>query len=146
MKSLPQIISKRLLKSLFFGLGLLGLAQTQSYAVPTVYIIGDSTVSSYSSGSIRGWGQYMSYFISSSKATISDKAVPGTSSKSFYDSFWTPIKNSLKSGDYVMIQFGINDAATDTARHTVAATTFKTYLTSFCNEAKRRSRRLTSSR
>ncbi len=136
LKSLSAFVSQRFTKALFIGLGLLGLAQTQSYAVPTVYIIGDSTVASYSSGSIRGWGQYMYYFISSSKATISDKAVAGTSSKSFYNTYWSAIKSSLKSGDYVMIQFGINDAATDTARHTDPSTTFKTYLTNFCNETK----------
>jgi uncharacterized repeat protein (TIGR02543 family) len=108
------------------------------HAIPTVYTIGDSTVQIYTSGYYprTGWGQVLPYFFDSSKVAISDKAVGGTSSKSFYDSYWAGVKSLLKSGDYVFIQFGINDAATDTARHTDPFTTFEDYLTKFVNETK----------
>lgn len=105
-------------------------------ALPVIYLIGDSTVANWSSGYFpkEGWGQVLPYYFDSTKVTVSNKAVSGTSSKSFYDNDWAAVKALLKAGDYVFIQFGINDSASDTARHTDPETTFKTYLTSFCNE------------
>ncbi len=102
-----------------------------------IYLIGDSTVSTYTAGYYprRGWGQELPFFFDSSVQIIDDAAA-GTSSKSFYNFQWAPIRNVLKPGDYVFIQFGINDGAKDTARHTVDTGSFKTYLTKFVNETK----------
>lgn len=107
-------------------------------AVPTLYTIGDSTVQAWSSGYFpkEGWGQVLPFYFDSAKLAVVDKGVGGTSSKSYYDTQWAAVKALLKAGDYVTIQFGINDSASDTARHTDAATTFKDYLTKFCNETK----------
>lgn len=122
--------------SLVFVASLLGGGLAR--AVPTVYTIGDSTVQSYTAGYYprAGWGQVLPFFFDTTKVAIVNKAVGGTSSKSFYDSFWAPVRDGLKPGDYVTIQFGINDSAADTARHTVPFTTFKDYLTLFVNETK----------
>lgn len=124
--------------ALFACLGALGLFQPAAQAIPTVYTIGDSTVASYTSGyfPLTGWGQTLPYFFDTSKVAFSNKAVAGTSSKSFYNSYWSGVKSLLKAGDFVFIQFGINDSATDTARHTDPYTTFEDYLTKFCNETK----------
>lgn len=113
-------------------------AAATAVAIPTVYTCGDSTVQTWSSGYYpkAGWGQILPKFIDSTKATVVNKAVGGTSSKSFYDLYWSGVKGLLTSGDYVFIQFGINDSASDTARHTDAATTFKDYLRLYVNEAK----------
>jgi len=115
-----------------------GFAPSRLSAVPTLYTVGDSTVQVYTAGYYprTGWGSILHFFFDPSKVTVVDKAVGGTSSKSFYDSFWAPVRDSLKPGDYVTIGFGINDAAADAARHTVPFTTFKDYLTLFVNETK----------
>jgi len=105
----------------------------------TAYLIGDSTVSIYSSSYFprMGWGQV---FQNSFKITlvVSDKALSGRSSKSFYDEgAWTPVKNALKSGDYVFIQFGHNDEkTTDPLRYTDPYTTYQQYLTIYINDAR----------
>lgn len=105
----------------------------------TAYLIGDSTVCNYSStySPRTGWGQvFSSYF--NTTLTISNKALSGRSSKSFYDEgAWTPIKNVLKSGDYVFIQFGHNDEkVADATRYTSPYTTYQQYLTIYINDAR----------
>jgi len=117
------------------ALGLLLQARTAS-AVTTIHTIGDSTVSIWPSKYYpkTGWGQDLHFFFDPSKVITNDHAVSGTSSKSFYDNYWAAVKATIKAGDFVTIQFGINDAKTDTARHTDPFTTFEDYLTKFCNE------------
>lgn len=104
----------------------------------TAYLIGDSTVSLYSSTYYprMGWGQvFPSYF--QSTIVISDKARSGRSSKSFYDEgAWTPIATALKAGDYVFIQFGHNDEKSDPALHTDPYTTYQQYLSIYINDAR----------
>ncbi|MBR2955493.1 MAG: RICIN domain-containing protein [Ruminococcus sp.] len=79
---------------------------------PTIFIAGDSTVQSYKASYApqQGWGYYLqSYF--NNNVTVSNQALAGRSTKKFYDEGrWDTIVNSLKEGDYVMIQFAINDA------------------------------------
>ena len=83
----------------------------------TLYIAGDSTVQSYreSYAPQQGWGYYMqSYF--NSDITVANHSIAGRSSKKFYDEGrWQTIADSLKSGDFVMIQFAINDAGASNA-------------------------------
>jgi lysophospholipase L1-like esterase len=105
---------------------------------PTVYIIGDSTASIYDSDLYprMGWAQPLQDFFAPACATISDKALSGRSSKSFWDEgAWTPIKNALRAGDYVLIQFGHNDEKTDdAARGTDPFTSFKDYLSKYLDD------------
>lgn len=79
----------------------------------TLYIAGDSTVQSYreSYAPQQGWGYYLqSYF--NDDITVENHAMAKRSTKKFYDEGrWQTIADSLKSGDYVMIQFAINDSA-----------------------------------
>ncbi|MBP5379571.1 MAG: RICIN domain-containing protein [Ruminococcus sp.] len=83
----------------------------------TLYIAGDSTVQSYreSYAPQQGWGYYMqSYF--NSDITVANHSIAGRSSKKFYDEGrWQTIADSLKTGDFVMIQFAINDAGASNA-------------------------------
>ena len=112
---------------------------TAAGTIITVHTVGDSTVQIWASGYYpkKGWGQVLQYFFNSASVVIDDKAVGGTSSMSFYDNYWTAVKNSLKAGDFVFIQFGINDAVkTDPLRYTIPMTTFKDYLTKYVNETK----------
>jgi rhamnogalacturonan acetylesterase len=89
---------------------------------PTLYIIGDSTVKNGSgkgSDSLWGWGSVIQPHFDTSRLSIENHAIGGRSSRTFVtDGRWEKILKTLKTGDYVIIQFGHNDAAAldDTAR------------------------------
>jgi uncharacterized repeat protein (TIGR02543 family) len=104
----------------------------------TIHTVGDSTVQIWPTWNYpkTGWGQVFHYFFNSNSVTIDDAAVGGTSAKSFYDSYWTAVKTNIKAGDFVFIQFGINDSNTNLAIHTDPETTFKSYLTDYVNETR----------
>lgn len=79
---------------------------------PTIFIAGDSTVQSYKASYApqQGWGYYLQNYFNNN-VTVSNQALAGRSTKKFYDEGrWDTIVKSLKEGDYVMIQFAINDA------------------------------------
>jgi lysophospholipase L1-like esterase len=106
-----------------------------------IFTIGDSTVQNYAAGFYprAGWGQVLPNFFLNGDVTVSNQAVGGTSSKSFYRSFWPAVRNSLTAGDYVFIQFGINDRNNaDTARYAPTGGVFEGYLTRYVNEARAR--------
>src|SRR5262252_4941332 len=85
-----------------------------------------------------GWAQPLPDYYAAACATIQDKALSGRSSKSFYDEgSWTPVRNALRAGDYVLIQFGHNDEKSDDpVRYTDPATTFPQYLGRYIDETK----------
>lgn len=80
---------------------------------PTVYIIGDSTVKNDTGkgvGGLWGWGDYFAHFVDTTKVKVKNEALGGTSSRTFQTKgLWKPVKDSLKKGDYLLIQFGHND-------------------------------------
>ncbi len=84
---------------------------------PVIYIAGDSTVQSYreSYAPQQGWGYYLGNYFNEN-VTVSNHAIAGRSSKSFYDNGrLTTILDSMKEGDYLLVQFGINDSAASQA-------------------------------
>ena len=95
---------------------------------PTVYLAGDSTVQTYSASQApqQGWGQRIAELFTSDVAFV-NKAIGGRSSKSFIDEGrLTEIVGLLKTGDYLLAQWGINDRyQSDPARYTDPATTFR---------------------
>lgn len=79
---------------------------------PTIYIAGDSTVQSYraSYAPQQGWGYYLGDYFNDN-VTVANHSIAGRSTKKFYDEGrWQTIVDSLKEGDFVMIQFAINDS------------------------------------
>ena len=91
--------------------------QNQQNTARTIYIAGDSTVQTYKASYApqQGWGAYLGNNLSD-KITVSNHAIAGRSSKSFYDNGrLDTILSSIKKGDYLLIQFGINDAASNKA-------------------------------
>lgn len=79
----------------------------------TIYIAGDSTVQSYraSYAPQQGWGYYLTNYMADD-ITVSNHAIAGRSSKSFYDNGrLQTILDSMQSGDYLLVQFAINDSA-----------------------------------
>jgi rhamnogalacturonan acetylesterase len=83
-------------------------AQT-SNSLPTLYLIGDSTVNTPTKGQ-QGWGTSLPGFFDQSKITVVNRARGGRSSRTFYtEELWEQVRDSLKPGDFVLMQFGHND-------------------------------------
>ncbi|ALJ05941.1 rhamnogalacturonan acetylesterase [Pseudalgibacter alginicilyticus] len=78
----------------------------------TIYTIGDSTMSNKANPENNpefGWGQVLQPYFKDG-IVIDNRAVNGRSSKSFIDEGrWESVLETLKKGDYVLIQFGHND-------------------------------------
>lgn len=111
-------------------------SRSSSFAPAKILLIGDSTVSTYASGYYprSGWGQLLGLFFKSN-VTVDNRAIGGTSSKSFYNNNWAAVKKDIKKGDFVFIQFGINDRnSADPARYAPTDGTFQDYLTRFAND------------
>ncbi|TRZ45421.1 rhamnogalacturonan acetylesterase [Robertkochia solimangrovi] len=81
--------------------------------LPTVYTVGDSTVKNGhgdGAGGLWGWGDFIGQFLDTTKVHVENHALGGTSSRTFIQKgLWNPVRDSLKPGDYVLIQFGHND-------------------------------------
>lgn len=89
---------------------------------PTVYVAGDSTASNYKqtgSGNASpqvGWAQVLQDYFAKTDVVISNLAISGRSSLSFRaETAYKTIVNSIKAGDYFIIQFGHNDGKSDDA-------------------------------
>ena len=66
-----------------------------------------------------GWGTVITPFFDTTKIDVRNHAIGGRSSRTFItDGRWDKILETLKKGDYVIMQFGHNDASPldDTAR------------------------------
>jgi lysophospholipase L1-like esterase len=89
---------------------------------PVFYIIGDSTVKNgdgTGKNNQMGWGTVITPFFDTTKIDVRNHAIGGRSSRTFItDGRWDKILETLKKGDYVIMQFGHNDASPldDTAR------------------------------
>ncbi len=110
----------------------------------TIWIAGDSTVANGSTPCPIGWGgQFISHF--DNKVTVSNRAIGGRSVQTWlydvsstlgtdgecvlnsttYQAAWTAMLTGMKAGDYLFIQFGINDTDSTCPRH-VGTALFKT--------------------
>jgi len=82
--------------------------------LPTLFLIGDSTVRAGSKGNggdgLWGWGAPIADFFDRTRINVQNRAWGGTSSRTFQtQGFWEKVLADLKPGDCVMIQFGHND-------------------------------------
>ncbi|KAH8200796.1 hypothetical protein TruAng_005033 [Truncatella angustata] len=86
------------------------LAVSQATAA-TVHICGDSTMAKGGGGSgTQGWGQYLQYSLPSSTFTVQNDAIAGRSARSYTrEGRFQAVADQLKSGDWVVIEFGHND-------------------------------------
>lgn len=97
---------------------------------PTIYTIGDSTVKNGQgdgAGGLWGWGDPLIQYFDTSKVSLENHALGGTSSRTYRDKgLWQPVLDKLKPGDFVLMQFGHNDAGavndTIRARGTIKGT------------------------
>jgi lysophospholipase L1-like esterase len=110
-----------------------------SAGTPTVYLAGDSTVSTYATNAKdqQGWGQRLQEFFDPNDVIVVNKAIGGESSRSYVDNkHLDEILAVIKSGDYLFAQWGINDRYTGDPRYTDPATTFRTYLKQYIDGAR----------
>ncbi|MGM0901913.1 MAG: OmpL47-type beta-barrel domain-containing protein [Bacillota bacterium] len=88
---------------------------------PTIWIVGDSTVSSFTDNYFYpryGWGTQIGNYLDGS-FTIQNLALSGRSSKSYTaDPEYKTLLSGMKSGDYLLIGFGHNDEKTEPERYT----------------------------
>jgi rhamnogalacturonan acetylesterase len=119
-------VNQKKMKNLFilFLLGSLTLSFTFiNNDKPTLYLVGDSTVKNGNgrgnADSLWGWGSVIGQLFDTTKIAIQNHAIGGRSSRTFItEKRWEKVLNDLKTGDFVLIQFGHNDAGAldDTAR------------------------------
>jgi rhamnogalacturonan acetylesterase len=89
---------------------------------PVLYIIGDSTVKNGSGTGqqgLWGWGSFITDYFDTTRIDVQNHAIGGRSSRTFItEGRWDRILERLKPGDFVLLQFGHNDAGPldDTAR------------------------------
>ena len=123
---------KRILLSLtFLAIAICGFSQEKI----TLYIVGDSTAQTYNPDEtlMRGWGQMMQPFFND-EVIVKNKAIGGRSTGSFIrEGRWQNIVDSLKMGDWVLIQFGHNDTSTNPQRH-VEPNEYKDNLMNMCSD------------
>ena len=79
-------------------------------ALPTIFVCADSTAKN-NAGGAQGWGTAIEPYFDSTKATVNNVAHAGTSSRTYYNNpgDWPSVLPKIKSGDYVLLVFGIND-------------------------------------
>lgn len=136
------------------------LAMPTEAAKRKVHTIGDSTMSEYKPAATqkRGWGMYLQAFFNSDSVEVNNRGKSGASTRTFYETenLWPSVKQQMKAGDYLIIQFAHNDEkckgedvyvenaklralGQDTItdmRGTDPNTTYKEYLRKFVNEAR----------
>ena len=85
---------------------------TRTEGKPVVFITGDSTVKNADKDEdgMWGWGAVANTVFDESKIDIVNAAMAGRSCRSYLnEGRWDRVYNSLKPGDFVLIQFGHND-------------------------------------
>lgn len=77
--------------------------------VPTLWLVGDSTVHNGTQGQ-QGWGEPFITMFDPAKMRVVNRAMGGRSSRSFQmEGRWDTILKEAKPGDFVLIQMGHND-------------------------------------
>jgi lysophospholipase L1-like esterase len=84
--------------------------------VPTIFVCGDSTSKNSGKGKtgepIAGWGTPIAEFFDPAKAVVKNVGHAGKSSLTYYNGDWPKVLPQIKSGDFVLLVFGINDGTT----------------------------------
>ena len=107
-----------LFATLFLGLSLLATVAPAQDATnkPTIFVCGDSTAKNSGKGkngeSVAGWGTPIAQFFDPAKVTVNNVGHAGRSSRTYYDADWPNVLPQIKTGDYILLVFGINDGTT----------------------------------
>jgi lysophospholipase L1-like esterase len=108
-------------------------------AVPTVFLLGDSTVTDQPAEPGASWGQMLPAFFKPDIA-VANHAESGETLKSFVTELrFAKVLELVKPGDWALIQFGHNDQKAQWPQTYAAAdTTYRDYLRTFIAEFRRR--------
>lgn len=100
----------------------LGLTGPANPALPSLILVGDSTVrNGYGTGSdgLWGWGAPIAKFFDPAKVNVVNRAIGGLSSHTYISQgHWDSTLALMKAGDVVLIQFGHNDGGVTLPGHT----------------------------
>lgn len=103
-----------------------------------IFLAGDSTIAIKDTKAYpeTGWGMPFVYFWDST-VTVVNRAKNGRSTKTFInEGLWKSVINEAGEGDYVIIQFGHNDAAVTKPERYATPDTFKMNLSRFIKETR----------
>lgn len=106
-------------KNEYLTLGVMGdvnyTCSVEPYTAPTIYIAGDSTVADQKAeypyipkATYCGWGQMFPLYLSEGIA-VSNHSQSGSTTEDFKQANWLVVKERLKKGDFLIIEFGHND-------------------------------------
>lgn len=94
---------------------------------PVLFLVGNSTMRTGTLGNGNngqwGWGAFAYQWFDTTRITVENHALGGTSSRTFYNQFWGDVLKGVKKGDYVLIELGHNDNGpldSFTARNSIA--------------------------
>ena len=86
-----------------------GMARPARPELPSLFLVGDSTVKCGTAGQ-RGWGEECGKYFDPAKVNVVNVAIGGRSSRTFItEGRWAAALAMMKPGDTVIIQFGHND-------------------------------------
>ena len=92
----------------------LGLPQPANPALPTLFLVGDSTVRNGHGDGANGqwgWGEPLVDLFDTSKINVVNRAIGGRSSRTYItEGHWADTLALMKPGDVVLFQFGHNDS------------------------------------
>lgn len=97
------------------SIGWLNLPEPANPELPSIVLIGDSTVRNGGgdgAGGQWGWGEPLAEMTDATEFNVVNRAIGGLSSRTFLtQGHWDRAKTLIKPGDWVLMQFGHNDAA-----------------------------------
>ena len=79
--------------------------------LPSLFLIGDSTVRNgrgNGAGGQWGWGDQLAPFFDTGKINVVNRALGGTTARTYYRDFWAKTLSLMKPGDVLLLQFGTN--------------------------------------
>jgi rhamnogalacturonan acetylesterase len=92
----------------------LGLAMPANPNLPTLFLVGDSTVRNGHGDGAHGqwgWGEPLVEFFDPTKINVVNRAIGGRSSRTYStEGHWAETLALMKPGDIVLFQFGHNDS------------------------------------
>jgi lysophospholipase L1-like esterase len=78
--------------------------------LPSLFVVGDSTANNHANGGL-GWGDPFIAYFDPAKVNVLNRARAGRSSRTFItEGLWEAVLADVKAEDFVLIQFGHNDA------------------------------------
>ena len=106
--------------------------------LPTLYLAGDSTVTDQGVAPNASWGQMLPPYFATDIA-VANHAESGETLKSFVTELrLDKLLSTLRTGDWVMIQFGHNDQKAQWPQtYAEAATTYRSWLRTYIAEVRR---------